>query len=250
MATVFRMAQPDNIIKTPMDACLLIVSKERIHEMELSNVLLLARESLAGLMAVIHGDQASETASLYFFPYSTPDANCLKNFSNAYIATPFEQRFLQSGAYGHFEKVVPLDISSDRAGFAIPVADELFPMAVEFVQADDRLTATVHGRLMRGFTGLDVQILSDVTLHFVSDVPSNSVTEQKSININFGKTRIGDKSLGTLTPWHSESFFLPHGKYQVLVTANILLSEPKGMKSMKRDLLGMLSLSPDGVKTF
>ena len=236
MATVFYLASADTRVETPMDDCLLILSKERIENISRPEIVSLVINGLGRFKINLHDDRISESTSFYYLPYSTADTNCLKSFPNPYISTSFERHHLQPQHHDRPDGPLPLQISADRAGFSIPVEGTPFPWAVEFIQSDKGLVTAVHGREMRGHTGLAFQVLSDLTLSFTN--------AGNSTRFSFGKTQIGNKDVGTLVPWRSVPVPLPSGIYHVKLTA----SDWKGLRIDHS--LGRLELSSNGIRTF
>ena len=77
--------------------------------------------------------------------------------------------------------------------------------------ADVGFRLIVHGRRLRGHTGLAQLKLKDLSVQFDGGTVSRRIT--------FGENAIGDMSAGILAPWASEPFNLHDGLYRVRLSA-------------------------------
>ena len=161
---------------------------------------LVASPSLAEL-GVTFGAPVAESDHFLYLPYITRDGNCLKTFPNGYIPTAFEAAYLTANA------PAAAKVMQDRAVFVMRRQGDRYPIGIELRYEDSAFVAIMHGRLLRGYTGL----------HFDSIVaPILCFTSEKEIYpIRFSNVAIGSPQQATLAPWRSPQFSLPDGRYRV-----------------------------------
>jgi hypothetical protein len=156
--------------------------------------------AFAGLAPTI-APIAAESAHFLYFPYKTIGGNCLKSFPNAYIPSAYEADFLDPGTEA------PKWQSTDAARFAVPLPDQPFPIGVELRRSGVNYQAILHGRPLRGYTGLRFQTMINPTLCFESNGDVRLVS--------FGQLTVGSPQRGTLAPWTSPAFGIPEGTYRL-----------------------------------
>jgi hypothetical protein len=200
MSFVFRTTQAD-MVKTDQKHCLAILNKQDLSGDPRAD--LSKSPAFAGLTPVF-GPAPAESRNFAYFPYKTSDGNCLKSFPNAYIPTAFEVAFLQPGTAASVQQ------SADSAQFIIPLPGEVFPIGLEFHRSDGAYQAVLHGRLLRGYTGLHFASIINPTLCLVGDAGVWVVS--------VGRTTVGSPQRGTLAPWQSSAFALAEGSYQLWLT--------------------------------
>lgn len=161
---------------------------------------LAAAPAFAGLDPLF-GDVTAESAHFLYLPYRTSTGNCLKSFPNAYIPADLEARYLPAGAPSGAGR------TADGVLFVAPLPGRTFPLGVEIRRMDQDYQAVLHGRPLRGYTGLYFQTIEAPVLCLVGD---NGVTIR-----SFGKGTIGSSQRGTLAPWRSLPFSLPTGGYRL-----------------------------------
>ena len=154
--------------------------------------------ALAALAAEV-GELAAESPHFLYYPYTGRDGNCLKTFPNAYIATAVEAA-----------QQAPGDAPGSRAELFAALPGQNFPLALELERDGADYRAVLHGRLLRGYTGLAFHPISEAVLCFSDGRNSSAVA--------FGKVTIGSPQTGTLAPWQSPRFSLPDGRFQVWLT--------------------------------
>lgn len=183
---------------------------------------LAASPSLAGLGARF-GTAVTASEHFRYFPYTTRDGNCLKTFPNGYIPTAFEQAYLAPGDR------TAAHVSEESAVFAVPQPGHAYPIGVEVRREGDDYVAVLHGRLLRGYTGLYFRSIAATALCFVGDRDVRS--------ISFGSITIGSPQRATLAPWRSPRFALADGRYGIWLVGNdarqpIAIREPVGELSV------------------
>lgn len=200
MAFIYRTA-PVPPAPRPSNACMAIVDRTEIKGDPRPG--LAASPALAGLGAVF-APPAATSPHFVYFPYTTRDGNCLKTFANAYIPTAFETAYL------------PPDASAGAASkdgeaiFVTPQPGHRFPLGVVFRGDAGRYVAVLHGRLLRGYTGLYFRTIVAPALCLVD---ANHATV-----VSFGRVTVGSPQRGTLAPWRSPHFGLTDGTYDVWLT--------------------------------
>ncbi len=123
---------------------------------------LTASPSLAGLGAIF-GEQEAESAHFLYFPYTTRDGNCLKTFPNGYIPTAFEAAHLAADA------PAAARVGDGEAVFALSQPGRRDPIGVEIRRESPGYVAVLHGRLLRGYTGLYFRSIVAPVLCFAGD---------------------------------------------------------------------------------
>lgn len=144
---------------------------------------------------------AAESAHFAYFPYTTADGNCLKSFPNAYIPTRFETAHLTPDA------APAASSSAGAAQFAANLPEQRFPIGLEVRGDDGRYLAVLHGRLLRGYTGL----------HFATIVnPALCLSGPDGIHVvPVARGTVGSPQHGSLAPWQSPRFALADGEYRL-----------------------------------
>ncbi len=161
---------------------------------------LAASPSFAGL-GVTFGELAAESAHFLYFPYATRDGNCLKTFPNGYIPTAFEAAHLGADA------PEAAKVSDGEAVFALSQPGQRDPIGVEIRREGPGYVAVLHGRLLRGYTGLYFRSIVAPVLCFAG--------EQLVYPVRFGNVAVGSPQRAALAPWRSPAFALPDGRYLV-----------------------------------
>ncbi len=143
---------------------------------------------------------AAESEHFSYFPYTTPTGNCLKSFPNAYIPSRAEAALTDPGA-------VP---PAGHALFAAPLPGQAFPLGLEIRQAGPGYAAVLHGRLLRGYTGL----------HFATILnPILCLADKAGVQVvPLARLTVGSPQRGSLAPWQSPPFALAEGSYRVWLT--------------------------------
>lgn len=202
-------------------ACLAIIPKDMAegdYRKELA-----ASTSFSGL-GVVLGDSVAESANFHYLSYTTRDGNCLKTFSNGYVPTAFELAHLPDNA-------PPGAVSENgRAIFITPWPGRPYPLGVEIARGPQGYVATLHGRLLRGYTGLYFGMIRDASLCFTGPGGSHQV--------RFDGVTIGSALRATLAPWRAPGLQLPDGDYRVW----LLGVDGKDSSKQFRTLLGRLDL--------
>jgi len=183
-----------------------------------------ASPSLAGLGAVV-GEPELTSAHFLYFPYTTRDGNCLKTFPNGYIPTAFEATYLTA------DSPAASKIEDGGAVFAMAQPEHRDPLGVEIRREASGYVAVLHGRLLRGYTGLYFRTIVAPVLCFVD--------EEAALAVPFGKLTVGSPQKATLAPWRSPSFTLADGRYRVW-----LIGSDGRQPISIRDFVGELSV-PD-----
>ena len=159
--------------------------------------------AFAGLVPVFR-PMAAESAHFAYFPYTTADGNCLKSFPNAYIPTAFERTFLQPGSERQIFS------SSDSAQFIAVLPGQAFPIGLELRRNGADYVAVLHGRPLRGYTGLRFATIVNPALCLAGDGGIQVVP--------FGRMTVGSPQRGTLAPWRSPRFAPANGPYRLWLT--------------------------------
>lgn len=198
MAFIFATA-PVTPVAGDLEGCLAILPKSALNG-DFAGELAKA-PPFAGLAPSFAGT-AAESPHFVYAPYSAADGNCLKSFANAYLPTAFESRYLAPDP--------PLATALTDGGsalFVIPQPGRRFPLAVELQRSGPLVTAVLHGRLLRGYTGLPFMTIARPGLCFLADGATRTVP--------FGGVTVGSPQKGALAPWRSPSFGLPEGNYRL-----------------------------------
>jgi hypothetical protein len=170
---------------------------------------------------------AAESPHFLYLPYATREGNCLKTFPNPYIQSRFEQAYLAPSS----SRLPP----PGTAVFPVVEAAQSFPLGIELRREGDRYVAVLHGRLLRGYTGLYFRTIADPVLCFAGDAGARSVS--------FANVTVGSLQTGTLVPWRSAPFELPDGRFELWLTG----LDARRMKGIQLDL-GTLSMPEMGVR--
>lgn len=178
--------------------------------------------SLAGLGATF-GEPAAESAHFIYLPYTTRDGNCLKTFPNGYIPTTFEAAHLAADA------PATAQLTDSGVVFAVPQPGHRDPTGVEIRREGSGYVAVLHGRLLRGYTGLYFRSIVAPVLCFAG--------EQRVHPVRFGNISVGSPARATLAPWRSPAFSLPDGRYRIW-----LIGSDGRQPISIRDAVGELSI--------
>jgi hypothetical protein len=200
--------------------CLAVVAKTDADG-DLRNGLT-ASPSLAGLDAIF-GELAAESAHFLYFPYTTRDGNCLKTFPNGYIPTAFEAAHLAADA------PAAAKVMDGEVVFAVSQPGHRDPIGIEIRREGPGYVAVLHGRLLRGYTGLYFRSIIAPVLCFAG--------EQRVHPVRFGTVTVGSPQRAALAPWRSPTFPLPDGRYRVW-----LIGSDGRQPIAIRDVLGELSV--------
>jgi hypothetical protein len=197
--TFVYQSSPAPSVKSDSEACLAIVEKQDMTGDPRTE--LVKSPPFSGL-APVFAPMAAESAHFAYFPYTTTDGNCLKSFPNAYIPTHFEATFLSPG-----DATAQATQTSDAAQFVGFLPGRTFPIGLELRRSGSGYRAVLHGRLLRGYTGLRFATIVNPTLCLVSEAGVRVVP--------VGRLPIGSPQRGSLTPWQSPLFALPDGTYHL-----------------------------------
>ena len=200
MAFIYRTAAVPPVA-AGRDDCVAIVNKGDIAGDPRPE--LAALPSLAGIAAVFAA-AATESAHFVYLPYTARDGNCLKTFANAYIPTEFETAHLPPKA------AIAATSGGGAAVFVAPQPGHRFPLGVEVRRQDGSYVAVLHGRLLRGYTGLYFRTIVSPVLCLVA---GGALTV-----VSFGNVTVGSPQQGTLAPWRSPRFDLADGSYELWLT--------------------------------
>jgi hypothetical protein len=200
MAFIYRTA-PVSPVKHDREECLAILGKDEISGDTPAE---LARSPAFAGLAPVFGPMAAESAHFAYFPYTTADGNCLKSFPNAYIPTAFETAFLQPG--GERQAFA----STDAARFVAVLPGQAFPIGLELRRSGTDYVAVLHGRPLRGYTGLRFATIINPALCLADNVANQVVP--------LGRITVGSPQRGTLAPWRSPRFALADGTYRLWLT--------------------------------
>ncbi|PKU24310.1 hypothetical protein [Telmatospirillum siberiense] len=182
--------------------CLAIVPKQYLADGV--PVDLLKAPAFSGLAPAL-SPMAAESAHFAYFPYTTADGNCLKSFPNAYIPTRFEETYLAPGT-------APAATSTaEAAQFAASLPGQRFPIGLELRREEGRYLTVLHGRLLRGYTGLHFATIVNPVLCLVGDGGAVRV-------VPVARLTVGSPQHGSLAPWRSAPFTLPDGDYRLWLT--------------------------------
>lgn len=201
MAFIYRTATVPPTARD-RDECLAIVAKDGVEGDPRPS--LAASPALADL-APAFGETGAESAHFVYLPYVARDGNCLKTFPNAYIPSAFEAAYLPPDA------AAAAGADADGAVFVAPQVGRHFPLGVEIRRDGGHYVAVLHGRLLRGYTGLYFRIITAPTLCLVADDGGATV-------VSFGRVAVGSPVRGTLAPWRSPRFDLADGRYELWLT--------------------------------
>lgn len=201
MAFIYRTAAVPPTARD-RDDCLAILTKDGLEGDP--RPALVSSPALADL-APAFGETAAESAHFVYLPYVARDGNCLKTFPNAYIPSAFEAAHLPPGA------AAAATADADGAVFVAPQPGQRFPLGVEIRRDGEHYVAVLHGRLLRGYTGLYFRIIAAPTLCLVA-------AESGATLISFGRLGVGSPVRGTLAPWRSPRFDLADGRYELWLT--------------------------------
>ncbi len=179
------------------DECLAVVAKSDVDGDPREG--LTSSPSLAGMGAVFR-EPAIESRHFLYFPYATRDGNCLKTFPNAYVPTAFEAAHLSAGG------PVAAKLGDGDALFAAFQPDRPDAVGVEIRRDAAGYVATLHGALLRGYTGLYFLSIVTPTLCFAG--------EPGVYPVSFGAVTVGSPQRSELAPWRSPAFALPDGRYR------------------------------------
>lgn len=146
-----------------------------------------------------------ESRHFLYWPYATASGNCLKSFPNAYVPTTAEDRHLDPGTPdGETPTSDGLFLSAREPG-------RPYPLGIEIRRAAGDYQAILHGRLLRGYTGLPFQTLENPVLCLQA--------ADRLIIVDFGRVSVGSPLYGTMVPWASPSFSPPAGNYRLWLSA-------------------------------
>lgn len=140
---------------------------------------------------------AAESEHFAYFPYTTADGNCLKSFPNAYLPSRIET-VLATGQSA---------TEADHALFTGSIAGEAFPLGVELSRSGSAYTAVLHGRLLRGYTGLRFLTMINPILCVAGGTGVQVVP--------LAHLAVGSPQRGALAPWRSPRFDLADGRYRL-----------------------------------
>ncbi len=190
---------PAGLVGSDRAECLAIVEKDQMTGGDV-RAELAKSPAFAGL-APVFAPMAAESAHFAYFPYVTADGNCLKSFPNAYIPTRFETAYLPTGAAAGATQ------SSDAAQFVAALPGQIFPLGLELRRSGTDYRAVLHGRLLRGYTGLYFATILNPVLCLAGDTGVRVVP--------VGRLTVGSPQRGSLAPWQSPHFALPDGRYRL-----------------------------------
>ncbi len=197
MAFIYR-ATPAAATPPGRHDCVLVVDKRGADGNLRSE--LAATPALAQLAPVF--DTATvESPHFLYLSYASRDGNCLKTFPNPYVPTVFETTYLAAGSGSAAVK------APQAAIFVVPQQGHLFPLGIEVRRDGQSFTAVLHGRLLRGYSGLYYRTIVAPRLCFVGRSGSRLVS--------FGNVTVGSPWHGTLAPWRSPVFTLADNAYEV-----------------------------------
>ena len=103
------------------------------------------------------------------------------------------------------------------------------PIGIEIRREGPGYVAVLHGRLLRGYTGLYFRSIIAPVLCFAG--------EQQVHPVRFGNVTVGSPQRAALAPWRSPAFSLPDGRYRVW-----LIGSDGRQPIAIRDVLGELSV--------
>ena len=210
MATAFSLAAVnDTVIQPAARKCLLILAKPGGQSIDIEGLIAAVGRYLQAINAIVDSKGGSESSQFLYVTYMTADGSCLKSFPNPYIETRFEERFLVPLAFAFPTTPIAFEEMQRRVVFVTPSPTTPFPWGLEMVAAEAGFRLIVHGRRLRGHTGLAQLMLTDLSVQFDGGTDSRRIT--------FGGNAIGDMYAGTLAPWASAPFNLDDGAYSVLI---------------------------------
>tara|TARA_B100000674_G_scaffold498875_1_gene540119 strand:- start:913 stop:2964 length:2052 start_codon:yes stop_codon:yes gene_type:complete len=235
MATAFSLAAVNNTVVQPAARkCLLILAKPGGQSIDIEDLIGAVKRQLQSINAIVDHKGSSVSSQFLYVTYKTVDGSCLKSFPNPYIETRFETRFLAPLAFAFPTTTIAFEEMQRRVVFVIPSPTTPFPWGVEMAPADVGFRLIVHGRRLRGHTGLAQLKLKDLSVQFDGGTVSRRIT--------FGENAIGDMSAGILAPWASEPFNLHDGVYRVRLSA---AASPGGQIKM---VLGTVEVIADKIR--
>lgn len=142
-------------------------------------------------------DERLTSAHFLYVPYAAAQGNCLKSFSNGYLPSEIEGH-LGAGPVRQPEGwLIPLAIPGHQP-----------PIGVELRREPDGIVAVLHGRLLRGYTGLYFQTIENARLCLVDQTGGVHL-------MSFGGGSVGSPQRGMLAPWRSETASPADGAYRV-----------------------------------
>jgi hypothetical protein len=229
MATVYEMTKAEENLSQSTQDCIAIFAGDKADTVDAEAVISRFFPDGSGVQV----NPASRSTNLRFIPYSTAQGNCLKTFPNAYIASPFEDRYLKPRIAAAEDRTEVVQAGTDSVVFTHQFAGNRFPIAVEFIRSGGILSATLHGRRLRGHTGL-------IQFRFY-DADINLDSPEGTYRIDFADTGIGDSFRGHLAPWQASATLPPEGSYALSITATDRKGQPFRID------LGTLTVSPRGI---
>lgn len=202
MSFIYRTA-PVTPASIASDSCIAIINKAEIAGDP--RPALAASPAFTGFGAAFAPAAAAvESPHFVYLPYITRDGNCLKTFANAYLPTKFETTHLPPGT------AAGAQADGMQAVFVAPQPGHNFPLGVAIRREGESYVAELHGRLLRGYTGLYFRTIVAPALCLRG---ANGITV-----VSFGRVTVGSPQRGTLAPWRSPRFALAEGRYDVWLT--------------------------------
>ncbi len=235
MASVFKLAANKKSAERIPVNCLAIIIKPISSQLNTSETLKKFEKALGTTFGTVAIGATSSSDRFFYINYQTKYGNCLKTFSNPYIPTAFEKKYLQTSNFGKQERLSAQMISATRSIFIFKGHNSPFQWSLDFVKSGTLINLTLHGRALRGHSGLGQEELSDLKVAFKDDV--------QEYVFDFYATTVGSRQNGTLAPWKSRNKIVPDGNYKLRLSA-----QTKDQKNLVLEL-GTITVSPKGLET-
>lgn len=235
MASVFNLATTNALAGRTSLNCLAILPKSVSNQSNSSETIKEVEKTLRTTFGTVAMGATSMSDRFFYINYQTKSRNCLKTFSNPYIPTAFEKKYLQSSTLGKREKLSAQKISPTRSILIFKGLNSPFLWSLDFIKSGASINLTLHGRAFRGHSGLAQQELSDLKVAFKGN-------DQEYV-FDFNATTIGSRQNGTLAPWNSGETLVPDGNYTLLLSA-----QNRGQKNLILEL-GTITVSSEGLET-
>jgi hypothetical protein len=145
-----------------------------------------------------------ETKHLLLFQYRTASRNCAKNLGNPYLPTTFENRHLSPSEQLTGFRVKQIQSSPSEIIVVVEDGYQPFPSGFKLVRSGTSLGVQIHGRTIRGYTGL---ISNRFTLTRLTLINSKS----KSNTDIYLPDDLGTKN--AYAPWNTSKEDIPDGNY-------------------------------------
>ena len=211
MASIFYMATKSATAKRSPGKCLAIIIKPSPSQLNIKKTLKQVEDTLSATFGKLAMGATTMSDRFFYINYQTRSGNCLKTFTNPYIPTAFEKKYLQRSNFETQETFSTQKISPTRSIFIFKGQSTPLPWSLDFTKSGTSINLTLHGRAFRGHSGLAHQELSDLKVSLIGDA--------QVYVFDFNELTIGNRQNGTLAPWRTRYKIVPDGNYTLRLSA-------------------------------